>query len=149
MIMQQCETMIDALQAAGINTDVYAEKFRNQIALPPSERFFGELVDLLEDKIREENLIAIATLEEMKWERYEEFYIQEEVKHSNTKLLVQWLEGYGDVQPQVVPIANLLNNDEWGLSHEFLCMLNEMAEGQTHDYHDLSGVIRFQKAPTL
>jgi len=68
---------------------------------------------------------------------------------SRTKFLVQWLEGYGDVQPQVVPIANLLNNDEWGLSHEFLCMLNEMAEGQTHDYHDLSGVIRFQKAPTL
>lgn len=80
MIMQQCETMIDALQNAGINVDVYAEEFCNQIALPPSERFFGELVDVLEDKIREENLIAIDTLEQMKWRRYEEWSDSEEIR---------------------------------------------------------------------
>lgn len=149
MTMQQCETMIDALQNAGINVDVYAEEFCNQVALPPSERFFGELVDILEDMIREENLIAVDTLEQMKWVRYEEFDMQEEVKHSKAKLLVQWLEGYGNAQPRVVSLSQMLDSDEWGLDIEFLYMLHEMAAGQIHDYHDPSGVIRFQKAPTL
>ena len=95
MIMQQCETMIDALQNAGINIDVYAEEFCNQIALPPSERFFGELVDILEDKIREENLIAVDTLEQMKWQRYEEWGQSEEIKH---------------LAKQAMPI----DSDDWG-----------------------------------
>ena len=95
MTMQQCETMIDALQNAGINVEVYAEEFCNQIALPPSERFFGELVDILEDKIREENLIAVDTLEQMKWERYEQWEQSDEIQY---------------LSKQATPI----DSDDWG-----------------------------------
>jgi hypothetical protein len=95
MIMKQCETMIDALENAGINVDVYAEEFCNQVALPPSERFFGELVEILEDKIREEKLIAVGTLEQMKWERYEEYSQSEEIRY---------------LAKQAMPI----DSDDWG-----------------------------------
>lgn len=80
VIMKQCETMIDALENAGISIEVYATEFCNQVALPPLDRCFSELVEALEDKIREENLIAIDALEQMKWRRYEEWGDSEEIR---------------------------------------------------------------------
>ncbi len=80
VIMKQCETMIDALENADISIEVYATEFCNQVALPPLDRCFSELVEALEDKIREENLIAIDTLEQMKWRRYEEWGDSEEIR---------------------------------------------------------------------
>lgn len=149
MIIEQCETMINALSSAGIDIEIYADEFCKQIALDPSERFFGDLVDALEDRIREAGLIDIDTLEQMKWARYEEWETKEEIKFSDAKLLVQWLEGYGDAQPRVIPLPEMLDNEEWGLDLDFLYMLHTMNAGEYYDYQDPSGVVRFQKAPKI
>ena len=66
--------------------------------------------------------------------------------NSESILLVQWLEGYGNEKPQVIHLKDMVDNVEWGLDSEFLTILEDMQEGKIYDYHDPSGVVRFQKA---
>lgn len=82
LIMNQCETMIDTLDRNGIETEAYKSEFCDLIAIDPDERDFSELVDILEDKIREKSLIDANTLEAWKWERYEEHSHNEELRNA-------------------------------------------------------------------
>ena len=69
-----------------------------------------------------------------------------DLKNSQSILLVQWIEGYGNAQPRVVHLKDMVGNREWDLELEFLLMLEDMQEGKTYDYCDPSGIVRFQKA---
>ena len=65
------------------------------------------------------------------------------------KFLVQWVEGYGDVKPQVVRMSEMENNDAWGLDSQFLSILYHSKEGEEISYADPSGIVIFQKAPKI
>jgi hypothetical protein len=83
IIMKQCEIMIDTLNQNGINTECYKAEFCNLIAIETDERDFSELVDILEDQIRGKALIDTNTLEQWKWDRYEEHDQCEEIRNAN------------------------------------------------------------------
>lgn len=88
IIMKQCETMIDTLDQNGINTEFYKAEFCDLIAIDPDERDFSDLVDILEDQIREKGLIDVNTLEAWKWERYEEHDRCEEMRQKSLRIFV-------------------------------------------------------------
>lgn len=137
--------MIRALNEAGIDANDYALEYCRQVAKPPRERFFGELIDQLEDRIRDEELINKNVLEQMKWARYEEWSTIEELRHCSANLLVEWLEGYGIAESQIIKLSDMVESEDWDLELETLVILNNLEHGDTYNYSDPSGVVRFQK----
>lgn len=78
IIINQCETMINALDTIGIDTEFFKTEFCDQMANNPDERSFSELVDVLEGEVRKHNLIDTNELEIWKWLRYEEHDLAEQ-----------------------------------------------------------------------
>ncbi len=52
MTMQQCEQLIDLLDGKEIDTEVYKWQFCELIAMPPSERFWDELLEDLQVEVK-------------------------------------------------------------------------------------------------
>ncbi len=57
MTMQQCEQLIDLLDGNGIDTEIYKWQFCELIAIPPSERFWDELLEDLQVEVMAMDLV--------------------------------------------------------------------------------------------
>ena len=64
-----------------------------------------------------------------------------------TLFMVEWLEGYGDVKPEIISLDTLKN--EWVLEdymgHDWETILTELVCGETHDCKVMAEHIRFTK----